>query len=701
MIAAALIAYAVIIVWILLTKLEKVKNSKLLKSLITAAGAVLLCEILLFNAGVFRTAFNSSPQYELSFKNAKTTNMINSGNVLYAFDAGECTVEFPSIGCPVDTIHFNIASDKRIPDKTINVSFSDETNRELRTDCCAINYISGNEQSEYIACSFSGKVKKLKFSFNLAENEEIIIDSIELNKEIPLHISVVRIVILMLLVLPVTAALNWKKRDDAVDIQFFKRVCAVTAAVFAVIPIILCFYQSDGIVQDFQTPKLNQVNQELVDAFKNGQVSLLTEPDKGIAALENPYDASQRSGLSVLWDHVYYKGKYYSYYGIGPVFLLFLPYNLITGHYFPSLWACCLFCITGIIFLAMTYYAFIKRFFPSISNALAFFGLLIAEITSGIWYSAVVGNFYEIAQSSGFAAVTSGAYFLIESNAVGKGKISLKKAALASALLAFAVLCRPTLAIYCVVSLLFVFFGARKLWDEKKALVKYLCAALIPFAVFGSVQMIYNALRFGSPFEFGIQYSMTINDFTNTQFHLPFVLVTIYNYLFAPPAFQTAAPYFNDNLSKMGVNGFYFTAGISSIGLIFKALPTIGYAFAGKAWRYSGRNKKAALLTFAACVAAPLIIICSIWESGYTARYSSDFNWEILFGAFVILFTVYTYISSREVKKIMTVFFAVSVIIALLIVTAQTYNYLYFNVTQPRRPTLLSFVRLFDIFNVF
>lgn len=37
--------------------------------------------------------------------------------------------------------------------------------------------------------------------------------------------------------------------------------------------------------------------------------------------------------------------------------------------------------------------------------------------------------------------------------------------------------------------------------------------------------MIYNYARFGSVFDFGIQYSLTINDFTAAQYHTHFVLI--------------------------------------------------------------------------------------------------------------------------------------------------------------------------------
>lgn len=49
--------------------------------------------------------------------------------------------------------------------------------------------------------------------------------------------------------------------------------------------------------------------------------------------MDNPYDPQARVDLGVdyRWDTAYYHGHYYMYFGVVPVFLLFLPFRLITG----------------------------------------------------------------------------------------------------------------------------------------------------------------------------------------------------------------------------------------------------------------------------------------------------------------------------------------------------------------------------------
>lgn len=70
--------------------------------------------------------------------------------------------------------------------------------------------------------------------------------------------------------------------------------------------------------------------------------------------------------------------------------------------------------------------------------------------------------FYEISISSGFAFVALGAYFLFSSNVLSEGKVSLVRTALASLFLGIAVLCRPTLAVYAVVAVLYFLYAIPK-----------------------------------------------------------------------------------------------------------------------------------------------------------------------------------------------------------------------------------------------
>lgn len=168
--------------------------------------------------------------------------------------------------------------------------------------------------------------------------------------------------------------------------------------------------------------------------------------------------------------------------------------------------------------------------------------------------------------------------------------------------------------------------------------------------------MIYNYARFGSVFDFGIQYSLTINDFTAAQYHTHFVLIGFFNYLLAVPSFIPVFPFFDSSsVETFFPQGYYFVATASAVGLIWKALPVLSYGYGIRAYRYTeNKNKRLyALMIFAVCIAAPFIIIFSIWESGYGTRYCVDFAWQILIGALAIAFIMYER-CSQTLKSILT-----------------------------------------------
>ena len=78
------------------------------------------------------------------------------------------------------------------------------------------------------------------------------------------------------------------------------------------------------------------------DALAKGQVHLNLPVPHELTTLPNPYDPMARNNLlnhsvpHMYWDYAYYKGHWYSYFGVLPAVLLFLPYRLITSIWIPG-----------------------------------------------------------------------------------------------------------------------------------------------------------------------------------------------------------------------------------------------------------------------------------------------------------------------------------------------------------------------------
>ncbi|WP_295215756.1 hypothetical protein [Ruminococcus sp.] len=609
----------------------------------------------------------------------------------------EVVITFEGLDIPVGTVQVQAKFDKNTEHTKVVLDAADVTHVEYRYDFATADLIDGRENTQYIPCQLSGDVQKLRVKLTgYNDNDIVTLQKIQLNTPVPFGVSPLRMILIVglgTLAYAIAVAPLMKKPYEETT-RFCRQVVTwMTALVMVFAVLIVMVELPDGGIKKQLTQKTgNQITQELVDAFESGQTSLLKEPSEELLALENPYDWSMRGSANAPaeWDHVLYDGKYYSYYGIAPVVLLYLPYHKLTGYYCSTNLSVLLFSLIGLLFLGMTYLAFVKRWFRKIPAGCIIAGLAIVFSACGIWFSVGRTLFYEISISSGFAFVAMGAYCLITSNILGQGKVSLIRTALASLFLGIAVLCRPTLAVYAVCACIYFLVGIPKaglILEEgtvnginKVRRIGYILCAVLPLAALGITQMWYNYVRFDSPFDFGIQYSLTINDFTNSQYHTHFVLIGLLNYLFAVPAFSAEYPFITTPFSKMEANGYYFSDTGNTSGILFLAIPVFAYFFCCKALQKLPDRKsrwKNALLVGLPCVIMPLVIICSIWESGYAIRYTADFSWEIILGAYVVLFFLYGKSQNETKKDLMRKFMAVSMICAIIVNGVQIFNFAF------------------------
>jgi hypothetical protein len=212
--------------------------------------------------------------------------------------------------------------------------------------------------------------------------------------------------------------------------------------------------------------------------------------------------------------------------------------------------------------------------------------------------------------------------------------------------------------------------------NKKRRIYYALCGAL-PLAILGICQMAYNYARFGSPFDFGIQYSLTINDFTHSEFHINFMLLGLFYYLIAPPMLKGNYPYITNDFSQFGINGYYYRCPETAAGIIFLAMPTLGFLFSRKALRALPDRKariRALLGVGLPCLVMPIVIICSIWESGYAVRYFADFAWEMVFGGLCILFFLYNRSKNETHKKQFKWFMAAAAVVAVVLNAPMVYG---------------------------
>ncbi|MGN1095024.1 MAG: hypothetical protein ACI4QR_01405, partial [Eubacteriales bacterium] len=145
---------------------------------------------------------------------------------------------------------------------------------------------------------------------------------------------------------------------------------------------------------DFGGQYINQF-----DAFKKGQLYIDTEPESELLELENPYDPYERDKAKVyfLWDYALYEGKYYSYFGVAPIFTVYFPFYAVTHALPNNSLACLILALWSVFFLSLCYREMILRFSEKPNIFLFLLGLVSVNICSGVYLGALCADVYYIA----------------------------------------------------------------------------------------------------------------------------------------------------------------------------------------------------------------------------------------------------------------------------------------------------------------
>jgi len=266
----------------------------------------------------------------------------------------------------------------------------------------------------------------------------------------------------------------------------------------------------------------------LVQGFRAGQLSLKREVPPGLASLADPYDPAQNGPYRLapywLWDMSYYKGKLYLYFGVTPAVMLFWPYAALTGHDLLQRDAVVIFCVIGFLASVGLLWALWRRYFAEVGVVVVAALALALGLAAGMPVMLSRCDVYEVSISCGYALT------MLALAAIWKAlhHSSQQGRWLAAASLAFglAVGARPSLLFGAVVLLVPVVqawrergdlaaaesrtaSGSRPVAGRGPTVICSAAAAVVPLALIGLGLMLYNALRFDSPFEFGGRYQLS------------------------------------------------------------------------------------------------------------------------------------------------------------------------------------------------
>jgi tetratricopeptide (TPR) repeat protein len=357
----------------------------------------------------------------------------------------------------------------------------------------------------------------------------------------------------------------------------------------------------------------------LVQAFRDGHLSL----ERQVPAAFGDPPQMNWDGNYGLDDLSYYKGKLYLYFGVTPALMLFWPYAALTGHYLLHKNATVIFFSAGFLMGAGLLWAVWRRYFKE----------------SGFWVVAVgtlalgLGNFapavlarcdvYEVAVSCGYALTMMALCGIWR--ALHDQQRRWRWLAAASLAYGMAVGARPSLLLGAVILLVPVIQG----WREKGRVWPLLAAACGPMVLIGFGLMIYNAMRFDNPLEFGQRYQLPLA--AHEQFSLRYLWYNIRAGFLEPARWSGHFPYVDNIAAPAKPKGYWQL--VDAFGVLTN-IPLVWLALAVPlAWRGWPEEERRMLRLFLAAVAL-LFGMCAlpmVFHDSMCLRYELEYASPLVF----------------------------------------------------------------------
>lgn len=292
----------------------------------------------------------------------------------------------------------------------------------------------------------------------------------------------------------------------------------------------------------------------LVRGFMKGHTYLDYDADP---ALANPDPAAQAKARFLL-DGSYYRGHYYIYFGVTPAALVLLPYRALTGceldPRFIVMFASC----TGFLFALATWKSLARERAVQMASGLQIALVAILAFGTAVPLLLTRAMFYEVPISTGYALSMAGFYFL--SRVLLKRGFPELNLIAASACMGLAVGCRPELVFNIPLLLAGAVLAVRSGKMDTKmgsGWVRAILSCGLPAAIVGLGLAIYNFERFGSPTDFGFNYSTNDITWTHRTFFSPaFIWPNIHWYYLTPPALSPYFPYVFPEEAYFGPAGY-------------------------------------------------------------------------------------------------------------------------------------------------
>ena len=498
------------------------------------------------------------------------------------------------------------------------------------------NIVETVEESKWIDLHFYGQAESIRVNFDVVHNGTFWLNGIDVNRAKPFFFHLDRV----LLIYAIAGILYFLRgKNEKIWGVSFEEGCKNKKCFLAAFltMIVLCIGVAGMVQLNTFSPRGGEIHQELAYALMDGKTYLDEEPPQYLADMNNPYDFNQREYLLVRhkdqpeyrWDYAYYNGRYYIYFGILPVLLIYLPVYALTGIMLRTdlVVGILSFLLIGVSFWLV--WEIFRRWFRTSSYVL--YPLLSTALFFGTGVTVLLRNpaVYETCIIMGLVCVMAGFASWIRA---GQGKkLKIRYLLLGSLLIASTAASRPQF-------LLGMFFGLilflPEFVEEKHLKIgknwKQIASLCIPFVIIAAAVMSYNYARFQSPFEFGSSYNLTTNDVTHRGWNLARVGNGIYEYLLRPLHVTTQFPFLSFQELETGYIGEtvyepHFGGAVWYNPLIFLIFG--GTLFSKKKGAEQKQPSVLKAMVIASVISIVIMIAADANMGGIVERYQSDFLW--------------------------------------------------------------------------
>lgn len=661
------------------------KSSKFFKRISLCAVAVLMLEILVFNG----VSFNDNPTQTTIPLESITYNKIAVRDDKVPLESAS-SATIVGEGTNVHSIKLKFSGEDTSFVTTVMIKDDNNT-----VDFKSVAQSTLNAKNRYAEMSISpyGTLHEIKLSFTAIDAptylEEVVVSS---SKTFNFNnFRFLGVLLICALICAIDAYSLMKIRFNPKSVPQNVLIWSLCALLISYIGLFKDYSSEDAELRKEYPVEIIAYEDpftQTFDAFQKGQLHLDVKVEESLLELEDPYDVGPRTDAYWLWDRAYYEGKYYSYFGVAPVITFWYPYYHATG-YLPTVNTAVLtISVFSIIALFGALLEFVRRYCPKVSFVALFVALLSSVFTCGMMFPLYNADAYHLPFAFAACYLLFALWSALASARVNNNIIRIVLLFLSGTFFILTVGSRPSIAVGAVLIIPALISMLASKNYKKIIKASGVASFVLPILIGGAALMKYNEARFGSYFDFGIAYQLTVCNVTLKELEITQLPAALFHYIFCQPNFANDFPYSSAKVIGFANYGHY--AYIEHGFGIFAYLPIligmICMPIIIKRKSCTLEKKTVYISSLIICIIVAWIDFCF---GGYNIRYIADITIPAALVATLVILEALGAVQQSERFSIIrrpatigiTIAFIQPIILTLLFMC--NYPHMIFNVENP------------------